>query len=92
MPATWLNYAVGLMRMRAGSLALANAPGAMPRTFMYAALGGSLTQASPIISIVSLVLFVELAMLGAVAALAGRRALRAAATPLPDHFASHLGN
>lgn len=81
MPATWLNYAVGLTRVRPGTFALANALGALPRTFIYAGLGGSLTHASPVVTIVSLVLFVGLAVLGALTALAERRALRAAATP-----------
>jgi len=52
-----------------------------PRTFIYAGLGGSFTHASPVVTIVSLVLLVGLAVLGALTALAERRVLRAAATP-----------
>lgn len=78
MPATWLNYAVGLTKVRARTFALANALGGAPRVFIYAALGGSLSHASPVVTAVSAALFVGLALLSAAAALHERRTLRAA--------------
>jgi uncharacterized membrane protein YdjX (TVP38/TMEM64 family) len=78
MPATWLNYAVGLTKVRARTFALANALGGAPRIFIYAGLGGSLSHASTAMTVVSLALFCGLAALGAVAALLERRALQQA--------------
>ena len=81
MPATWLNYAVGLTRVRAGIFAIANALGALPRTFIYAGLGGSLTHATPLLTTLSIALFVALGVAGALVALTERRALGADARP-----------
>ncbi len=77
IPATWLNYAVGLTRIRARTFALAIALGGAPRVFIYAGLGGSLSRAAPAVIAVSLALFVGLAVLGALATLHERRAFRA---------------
>lgn len=78
MPATWLNYAVGLTRIRARTFALANALGGAPRVFIYAGLGGSLSHGSTAVTVVSLVLFSGLAVIGLITALLERRGLREA--------------
>lgn len=79
MPATWLNYAVGLTRVRGWQFALANIVGGAPRVFIYAGLGGSLSHASPLLTAISATLFVGLGAFGVVTALRERRALRALA-------------
>ncbi len=78
MPATWLNYAAGLTRIRARTFALASALGGAPRTFIYAGLAGSLSHASTPVTVISLTLFAGLAVAGLAGALVERRALRTA--------------
>lgn len=80
MPATWLNYLVGLTRIRPWPFAAASALGAAPRVFIYAGLGGSLSHASPVITALSISLFVALALLGAGIGWRERRQLRLAAS------------
>lgn len=79
MPATWLNYAVGLTRVRALPFALASAVGAAPRVFIYAALGGSLAQSGTALRALSLSLMALLAALGAIVVVRERRRVAAAA-------------
>lgn len=98
MPATWLNYAIGLTPVRAITFAAASALGGAPRVFIYAGLGGSLSHASPLVTGACVLLFVVLTVGGVVTALRERRHLRAApgarmaaatgAAGLADHPAS----
>jgi uncharacterized membrane protein YdjX (TVP38/TMEM64 family) len=74
MPVTWLNYIVGLTGVRARTFALANALGGAPRIFIYAGLGGSLGHGSGTVTVISLVLFVGLALVSVTCALLERRA------------------
>jgi len=78
MPATWLNYAVGLTRVRAGVFAVASAIGALPRVFIYVGMGAGVTHGSPVVTACSVALFVLLTLGGVVVAVRERRALRAA--------------
>jgi uncharacterized membrane protein YdjX (TVP38/TMEM64 family) len=79
MPVTWLNYAVGLTRIRLAPFVLASAIGAAPRVFIYAALGGSVGHASPVLRVLSLTLMALLALAGLAIAVRERR--RAAPAP-----------
>lgn len=81
MPATWLNYALGLTPVRAGTFAGANALGSAPRIFIYAGLGGSLSHASPLITGACVSLFAVLTLTGLATALRERRHLRRAVQP-----------
>ena len=73
MPATWLNYAVGITRVRLAPFALASAIGAAPRVFIYAALGGSISHADSALGAVSIGLIVLLGLGGAAVAVHERR-------------------
>lgn len=77
MPATWLNYALGLTRVPARTFAAGSLIGAAPRVFIYAGIGGAASGASPAVIALSVSLFVALGAVGVVAALRERRALRA---------------
>lgn len=78
MPVTWLNYAVGLTRVRAAPFALASALGGCPRVFIYAALGGSVSHADTALRALSLSLIVVLGLAGAAIAVRERRRLAVA--------------
>lgn len=73
MPVTWLNYAVGLTRVRLAPFILASAIGGAPRVFIYAALGGSVGHAHLVLRVVSLTLMATLALAGLALAVRERR-------------------
>jgi uncharacterized membrane protein YdjX (TVP38/TMEM64 family) len=77
VPATLLNYAAGLTRVRASHFAAAIAIGGLPRNFAYAALGGSGGDLLSPAPLAALALLGVLAAAGAAAAVRARR-LRAA--------------
>jgi uncharacterized membrane protein YdjX (TVP38/TMEM64 family) len=79
VPATWLNYAAGLTRIPPRVFVAAIALGAVPRVFMYAALGGSVTHSDVALRVTSVCLFVLLGAVGAVTAVRTYRAARPAA-------------
>lgn len=70
IPYTLANYGAGLTRLRAGQMAAGTAVGALPRTYAYVALGGSLDDLGRPEAIVALVLLVLFGVAGLV--LAGR--------------------
>jgi uncharacterized membrane protein YdjX (TVP38/TMEM64 family) len=81
MPATALNYAAGLTRMRAATFALATLAGATPRTFIYTALGGSIEHGGTM-RLVALCLFAAMTAAGLAYGLRARlvRSARVAAS------------
>jgi uncharacterized membrane protein YdjX (TVP38/TMEM64 family) len=77
VPATLLNYAAGLTRMRLRTFAAANAVGGAPRTFAYVALGGSLSDLSSPLTYVALGLLAAMGAAGTVAIVVARLRSRA---------------
>jgi uncharacterized membrane protein YdjX (TVP38/TMEM64 family) len=82
MPATWLNYAVGLTRVRPVPFAAASALGGLPRVFIYAGLSGGASHGSPVVMGLSIGLFVLLTAGGLLVGWRERRSLRAFARPV----------
>ena len=68
IPYHLVNYGAGLTRLRAGAMAGGTSIGALPRTFAYVALGGSLDDLGSPEAIAALVLLVLTAVVGAVIA------------------------
>jgi len=68
IPYNLVNYGAGLTRLKVLSMAAGTAIGAAPRTFAWAALGGSLTDLSSPEAKVAVGLLVCMAVLGAVLA------------------------
>ncbi|HZE03992.1 MAG TPA: VTT domain-containing protein [Solirubrobacteraceae bacterium] len=79
MPATWLNYAIGLTRVRPMTFAAANALGSAPRVFIYAGLGAAASHGDTAVTAISIGLFCALGGGGVIAGIRERRTLRAAA-------------
>ena len=79
LPFLGLNYAAGLSRLRVRDMALGTAIGKAPRTFAYAALGGSLTDLSSPTARIAIGALAALAIGGALLARREVRAERAAA-------------
>jgi uncharacterized membrane protein YdjX (TVP38/TMEM64 family) len=73
VPATWLNYAAGLTRVRLTHFSAAIAIGGAPRTFAYAALGGSSGDLASPTAIAAIAVMVGLAAVAAAAAWRARR-------------------
>jgi uncharacterized membrane protein YdjX (TVP38/TMEM64 family) len=73
IPYHLVNYGAGLTRLRVRAMALGTAVGALPRTFAYVALGGSLSDLGSPEAIAALVLLVVTAIAGALLA---RRQIR----------------
>ena len=78
VPATMLNYAAGLTRVRASHFAAAIALGGLPRHFAYAALGGSGGDLTSPAAVAAIALLAGLGLAGAAAAWRAR-AVRSAA-------------
>jgi uncharacterized membrane protein YdjX (TVP38/TMEM64 family) len=78
VPATWLNYAAGLMRIPARPFAVASALGAAPRILIYAGLAGSVAGPDHNLLIASVGLYVILAAAGLAVAAREHRLLRTA--------------
>jgi uncharacterized membrane protein YdjX (TVP38/TMEM64 family) len=74
IPYTLANYGAGLTRLRLRDMAAGTAVGAIPRTFAYAALGGSLSDLSAPEAKVAIALLVVVGLAGLVL---GRRQIRA---------------
>jgi len=68
IPYHLVNYGAGLTRLRVRDMAAATPIGALPRTFAYVALGGSLDDLGSPEAIVAVVLLVVTAVVGAVVA------------------------
>lgn len=68
IPYHLVNYGAGLTRLRARDMAAATPIGALPRTFAYVALGGSLDDLGSPEAIAAVVLLVLTAVVGAVIA------------------------
>ena len=73
IPYTLANYGAGLTRLRLRDMAAGTAVGAIPRTFAYAALGGSLSDLGAPEAKAAIALLVVMAIAGALLA---RRQLR----------------
>jgi uncharacterized membrane protein YdjX (TVP38/TMEM64 family) len=80
VPYTLANYAAGLTRLRVRDMAAGTAVGAAPRTFAYAALGGSLDDLSAPEAKVAIALLVVFGLAGIVLA---RRQFAASAAARP---------
>jgi uncharacterized membrane protein YdjX (TVP38/TMEM64 family) len=72
VPATLLNYAAGLTRIRLRTFVAASVLGGAPRIFAYTALGGSLAHPSSPLAIVALALVTALGVAAGAAALRTR--------------------
>lgn len=81
IPYTLTNYGAGLTRLRVRDMAAGTAVGAIPRTFAYVALGGSLDDLGRPEAVVAIALLVVMAVAGAV--LAHRQIAAERARPLP---------
>ena len=68
IPYHLVNYGAGLTRLRVSDMAAATPIGALPRTFAYVALGGSLDDLGSPEAIAALVLLVLTAVVGAAVA------------------------
>ena len=68
IPYHLVNYGAGLTRLRVRDMAAATPIGALPRTFAYVALGGSLDDLGSPEAIAALVLLVLTALVGAIVA------------------------
>jgi len=79
VPATWLNYAAGLSRIRARDFAAGSAVGGAPRIFAYAALGGNFGHFGSPTAIVAAAVLVVMTVLGAFSAWLTGRSLRSPA-------------
>jgi uncharacterized membrane protein YdjX (TVP38/TMEM64 family) len=64
VPATVVNYAAGLTRVRLGAFVAATAIGGAPRTIAYAVLGSNATHASPLAVALPVAILVGMAILG----------------------------
>jgi uncharacterized membrane protein YdjX (TVP38/TMEM64 family) len=76
IPYNIVNYGAGLTRLRVRDMTTGTLVGALPRTFAYVALGGSLSDLGSPAAIAALVLLVVTAVVGAVLArrqIAGER-------------------
>lgn len=78
MPATWLNYAAGLSRIRARHFALGILIGGAPRIFAYTALGGSIGNLGSPVGLVAVTVLALMTVLGALLAWRTARRLRVA--------------
>jgi uncharacterized membrane protein YdjX (TVP38/TMEM64 family) len=78
VPATWLNYGAGLMRISARPFAAASALGAAPRILIYAGLAGSVAGSDHTLLIASVALYAVLGAAGLAVAAREHRLLRAA--------------
>jgi uncharacterized membrane protein YdjX (TVP38/TMEM64 family) len=79
VPATLLNYAAGLTRIRWPVFAAAIAVGGAPRTIAYVALGGSLGDLGSPLSVIALGALAAMGLAGLLFALGTRRRARLAA-------------
>jgi uncharacterized membrane protein YdjX (TVP38/TMEM64 family) len=79
VPATWLNYAAGLSRIRARDFAAGSALGGAPRIFAYAALGGSFGHFGSPTAIAAAAVLAVMTVVGAYSAWLTGRSLRSAA-------------
>ena len=81
IPYTLTNYGSGLTRLRVRDMAAGTAVGAVPRTFAYVALGGSLDDLGRPEAVVAIVLLVAMAVAGALLARRQIAAERARSLP-----------
>ncbi len=79
VPATLLNYAAGLTRIRLRTFVLASALGGAPRTFAYVALGGAIGNFSSPLSLVAVALLAAMGAGTVVAMLVARWRVRSIA-------------
>lgn len=81
LPFNTLNYAAGLSRLRARDMFAGTALGFAPRTFAYAALGGSISNLHSTAALVAVAVGVAMAVAGAALARRQIRAERAGQAP-----------
>jgi uncharacterized membrane protein YdjX (TVP38/TMEM64 family) len=76
-PFTAVNYAVGLSRIRYGPFAAATLAGMAPRTFAYAALGGSIGHLGSPESLAAIAILVAMGTVATISVARDRRRARA---------------